>query len=321
MKGKRSFLKALFADMPTKLICLTAAVILFFFHRINTLKEGFFNVPLQMEIPAGLAAASNYQKNVQITVRGTEEAIRQVQEDEMEAGADLSEIKNPGEYRIAVRVERKGKSKNIEPLEVTVEPQEISIVFEPLMERKVQIIADLRGSPAYGYEVAEYSLSPQSVVIRGARSLVQAASALSTDVIDLTGRTGPFTLKSKVVLPSTLVRIVGDPAIEFTSDIKETVQAKRFDPVEITYLNLAAAFAVKSLVPSLGRIQIQGPQLAVESLRPEQLRLLADLSAVHRPGSYVLRPKPETPENVEVLDYEPKEISVEIVPVSNWRSE
>jgi YbbR domain-containing protein len=303
------FLRGFFSDMPTKIICLTAAVLLFFFHRINTLEKKSYEAHLQSEIPAGLAISSAFENTVQITLRGTKEAVDQIQEEDIEAGVDLSGIKIPGDYRVAVRITRKGKSQNIEPLEVTVEPQEIAFKLEPLMERRVKLIADLRGSPAYGYDLADYTLTPQTVVIRGAKSLVQAANALSTEVIDLTGRTGPFVLKSAVVLPNPLIRIVGEPMINFEADIKETVQAKRFEPVEMSSSNLSAAFEIKSL-PS-GRIQVQGPQLVVEALKSEQLRLVADCSSIHRPGTYTIRLKPETPSNVIVLDFEPKEIAVE----------
>jgi hypothetical protein len=316
MKGTGGFMRSLFSDMPTKIICLTAAVILFFFHRINTLKEEFFEVPLQSEIPAGLAVSSQYQKNVQITLRGTEDAIRQIKEADIEAGVDLSGIKNPGNYRMTVRVTRKGKSLIIEPLEVTVEPQEIAFVLEPLIERRVKLVADLRGSPAYGYDMTGYELTPQTVVIRGAKTLVQAANSLFTEVIDLTGRTGPFTLKSKVVIPNSLIRIVGDPAVDFKADIKETVMAKRFEQVELTAINLLPAFAFKS-PPAAGRIQVQGPQLVVEALKADQVRLLVDCTFIHKAGNYTLRPMPESPSDVLVLDFEPKEIAAEIVPAGN----
>jgi len=309
---KGGFLRGFFSDMPTKIICLTAAVLLFFFHRINTLDKKTFDVSLQYEIPAGLAIASQNESSVQVTLRGTKEATESINADDIEVGVDLSGIKTPGVYRLAVRADRKGKLRNIEPLEVTVEPQEIAFDFEPLMERRIQLIADLRGSPAYGYDLADYTLIPQTVVIRGAKSLVQAASALSTEVIDLTGRTGPFVLKSAVVLPNSLVRIVGEPLIDFEADIKETVQAKRFDPVEVSFTNLSAALEIKS--PPYGRIQVQGPQLVVEALKSEQLKLLVDCSSIHRPGIYTLHPKTEAPADVAVLDFEPKEITVEVSP-------
>ena len=53
-----------------KVICLTAAVILLLFHRVTTLTERFFSVPLDVSTPSGLAVASAFPKTVRITLRG-----------------------------------------------------------------------------------------------------------------------------------------------------------------------------------------------------------------------------------------------------------
>ncbi len=321
MKRAADVMKNMLSDMPTKLICLAAAVILFFFNRISLMDGKTYTVPLQVDVPVGLAIASAYQKNCQITVRESKTAVNKVRDTDLEAALDLSEIKNPGEYRIPIRVVLKDDAKDIAPLEVTVDPQELTIILEPLMERRVNIIADLRGSPAYGYDLADYSLSPQTIVVRGAKSLVQAANAISTEELDLTGRTELFSVKTKAVLPNPLLRIVGDPVIEFKADIRETVQTKRYDPVEITALDLIQTYEVKSILPVSGRLQVQGPQLAVEAIKPEELRLTVDLSGVRRLGTHVLRVSPEAPVGVSILDYEPKEITVEIEQAGNWRME
>lgn len=62
--------RILLADLPVKAICLAAAVILLFFHRVTTLTERFFSVPLEVSTPAGLAVASAFPKTVRITLRG-----------------------------------------------------------------------------------------------------------------------------------------------------------------------------------------------------------------------------------------------------------
>ena len=80
MKARR-LRRAFLADMPAKLICLAAAAIMFLFHRTNTLTERFFSVPLEVNVPAGLAVASAYPKSVRITLRGTEEQIYPVLEE------------------------------------------------------------------------------------------------------------------------------------------------------------------------------------------------------------------------------------------------
>jgi hypothetical protein len=313
MKRRGVFSRRLLADLPAKLICLTAAVILFFFHRVNTMTERFFSVPLQVDVPAGLAVASSYPKSVRITLRGAEEAIYPILEEDIEASVTLEGHKAPGAFREPVRVERKGTAANVEPLEVRVDPQEITFKLDTLMERRVNVIADIRGSPAYGYELAQYSVSPQTVVIRGAKSFVQAVNALSTEEIDLTGRTSPFTMRVKTVLANPLLRVAGDSTVEFRAAIQETVLSKTFDGVEIAGLDLSPHLKLKAQPPQ-GSIRVRGPQLTVEAFKPDQLRLLADLTAIRRPGAYQLRVRPEAPSTAVILDYEPKEIGIELVP-------
>jgi hypothetical protein len=312
MRASRRFARSLLSNLPVKVICLAAAVILFLFHRVNTLTERFFSVPLRVEVPAGLAVASSYPKSVRITLRGAEESIYPILEEDIEAGVSLEGRKSAGVFRASVRVARRGTASAVEPLEVKVEPREITFTLEPLAERRLTVVADLRGSPAYGYELIQYATTPQSVEVRGARSHVQALSALFTEQIDLSGRTGDFAMKVRVSLPDALLKIAGDPNVEFRADIRETVVSRRYDGVDILTMDLSPHLALKSPLPA-GSLQLRGPQLAVEGFRQDQLRLIVDCSSLRRPGAYVLHPKPETPSSAAVLDYSPREVPVELV--------
>jgi hypothetical protein len=60
-------------------------------------------------------------------------------------------------------------------------------------------------------------------------------------------------------------------------------------------------------------VQVQGSQLLVDGVRPEQVRLILDCSNVKRPGQVVMRPRPEAPSNVTVMDWSPRELTVEFV--------
>jgi YbbR domain-containing protein len=313
MMRRRRATRRLLSDMPVKVICLAAAVILFLFHRINTLTERFFSVPLLVEVPAGLAVASSYPRSVRITLRGAEEAIYPILEEDIEAGVNLEGKKGAGSFRAPVRVSRKGTAANVEPLEIKVEPQEITFTLEQLVERRLTVVPDLRGSPAYGFELVQYGTTPQSVVVRGARSHAAALSALSTEQIDLSGRTGPFSMRVRVAIQDPLLRVAGDPTVEFKAAIQETVISRRYEQVEVAGLDLSTHLSLKGGLP-VGSIQVQGALLAVEGFKPEQLRLLMDCSGVRRPGVYTLRLRPQTPSNVTVLDYSPRELTVEFVP-------
>ena len=312
MKARR-LRRALFSDLPVKVICITAAAILFLFHRVNTLTERFFSVPLQVNVSAGLAVASAYPKSVRITLRGAEEAIYPVLEEDIEAVVGLESRKGPGMFRAQVKVSRKGTAASIEPLEVRVEPQEITFTLEPLTEKRVSIVPDLRGSPAYGYEMVQSVVTPAAAMVRGARSRVQGVTALSTEEVDLTGRTGSFAARLKISVPSALVKIAGEPSVEFRATIQEAVVAKSLQPVQVTGFDLSPRFAPKAPLQT-GRVEVQGPQLLVDGVRADQVRLLLDCSVVKRAGVYVLHPRPEAPSGITVRDWEPRELSVEFVP-------
>jgi YbbR domain-containing protein len=312
MKHKGAFTRNLFKDMPAKVICLTAAVVLFFFHRMSTLTERSFTVPIHVSVPTGLAIASQDSRIATIVLRGDKNAIDKIQEEDVVASIDLADRKIPDEFSAPVEVTKRGTAVNVAPLEVQVEPNRVKFTLESLIERRVNVIPDIRGSPAYGYEITGFSVTPQNLVIRGAKSAVQATNGLSTEQVDLTGRTGTFTQKLGVIILNPLLKTVGDATVEFNATIQEATLSKGFEGVEIAAVDLPQGLALKAQ-PEAGSMEVQGTQLAVEAIRPDQLTLALDCSAIHRPGTYVLHPTPQAPSSVAVSDYDPKDVTVEIV--------
>ena len=300
----RVFTRALLADLPVKVLCLAAAVILLLFHRVTTLTERFFSVPLDVGTPAGLAVASAFPRTVRITLRGAGDAIFPILEEDVEASVSLDNHHTPGVYRAEVKVERKGTAQG-------VEPQSINFTLEPLTEKRVVLSPDLKGTPAYGYELVQSGVSPQNVVIRGARSRVQSVTALDTEEIDLTGRTGSFASKVKILLPNTLVKIAGEAAADFHATIQEATVQHSFEGVALAPFDLSPHLVLKT-EPEPGSVKTQGTQLAVDAVRPEQLRLLLDLGGVRRAGTYTLPTRPDVLPGIMIVDWSPREVTVEI---------
>jgi hypothetical protein len=59
-------------------------------------------------------------------------------------------------------------------------------------------------------------------------------------------------------------------------------------------------------------VQLQGPQLSLDSVRPEQVKLLLDLSGMRRTGEYTVHPRPDAPAGFLVLDWTPRDVTVEL---------
>ncbi len=307
----RRLTRILLADLPVKVICLAAAVILLHVHRVTTLSERVFSVPLEVSTAPGLAVASSFPKTVRITLRGAGDAIFPILEDDVDASVSLDAHKTPGVYRAEVKVDRKGTAQGVEPLEIRVEPPTITFTLEPLMEKRVVLSPDLKGAPAYGYELVQSGVTPENVIIRGAKSRVQSVSSVQTEEIDLTGRTSSFAVRVKVLAPNALVKLSGDPSADFHATIQEATVQHVFDGVSISPFDLSPHLVLKA-PPEPGKLKVQGTQLSVDALRPEDLRLLLDLGSVRRAGTYTLPTRPDSAAGVMVLDWNPKEVTVTV---------
>ena len=305
----RRISRVILDDLPVKVICLAAAVILLLFHRVTTLSERFFSVPLDVSTAPGLAVASAYPRSVRITLRGAGDAIFPILEDDVQASVSLDGHRTPGVYRAEVKVDRKGTAQGVEPLEIRVEPPTITFTVEPLMEKRVVVTPDIKGTPAYGYELVQSGITPENVIIRGARSRVQSVASLPTEEIDLTGRTSSFAARVKVVAPNPLVKVSGDAAVDFHATVQEATVQHVFDGVPVSPFDLSPHLALKE-PPGAGRLKVQGTQLAVDALRPEDLRLLLELGTVRRAGTYTLPIRADSAPGVMVLEWEPKDVTV-----------
>jgi len=308
----RKFVEGILSDWPAKIISLAAAALLFLFYRVNTMDERFFSVPLQVDPPAGLAISKPYPKSARVTLRGKEEAIFSIIEDDVEVFADFGRFQSEGQFRVPVRVVRRGSSLNIEPLDIRVEPAEISVTLEQRIEKTVVLEPVIRGSPPAGYDLVQYTIVPDSIQISGPRSIVNAIDVVPLEEIDLEGRTEDFTEQVEVVEENSLVDYSRQRPIVFRGILREAVIIKTFEDVDIISIDLSPDLRLAEPLPK-GNIRIQGNQRAIEALPPEQLRLVIDCGEIEKPGPETVYPQPDIPPEFVVLKFEPQQLDLTFI--------
>ncbi|MFP4374966.1 MAG: YbbR-like domain-containing protein [Spirochaetaceae bacterium] len=313
MKGKR-FLARLLHNWPAKALSLAAAILLLVFHDISELEERFFSVPLELELPEGYVPASSFPDNVRVSLRGESDEIFRILEEDIRAYVDLTEHDSAGEFLEPIRVERQGTASGIEPLEIGVEPLEVAITLEETMQRVVDVEPSLTGFPPTGYELTQYRISPSTVEIEGPSSHVESIEEITTEDIDLAGRREDFSVRVRLQRPDPLVSFLGGDVVEFRGIIEEAVVLHTFDPVETVVLGLDPQLEIEGTLPS-GTVRVQGRQLEVEELDPDQVQLIIDASSITSPGTYRLSARPDVPQGLIVLRYEPTEIEVTVTEV------
>jgi YbbR domain-containing protein len=297
---------------PAKVLSIVAAIFLFAFNRMNDLQERFFSVPLHLDIAADLIPSSAYPRNVRITMRGPN-SIYHITETDIEARLDCTRITEPGLYRVPVQIQRKGAAAETEILEIITDPAELSLELDTKMTRNVSLTPSFQGYLEPGYEMVSFTLEPNQAVIDGPAKLMSGISELSTDFIDLRGRSADFSARVRIVNPNPFLSVRGDGTAEFRGFIKELIVIKTIEKFPVGVRGLAETFEA-ALNPPEALVRIHGIQSVLDGLTPgsRALVLSVDCSGVNGAGVYELPLLAATEEGLSVERLEPERITVEI---------
>ncbi|MFP4534746.1 MAG: YbbR-like domain-containing protein [Spirochaetaceae bacterium] len=312
----KSSLKRLLRNWPAKVLSFVAALMLLIFHNITSLEERFFSVPLELRLSEGLVPASDYPRQVQVRLRGDSEEIFRVVEENILAFADFREETTEGEYRAAVRIAETEATARIDPLEINVEPPEISVVLEEKLIRSIEVEPTLSGFPPSGFELTNYQMNPSTVQVEGPESIVRNLEGLSTEEIDLAGKREDFIERVRIVRPDELIQFPGGNVVEFRGIIEESVVLNTFEPVEVVVLGLDPELELVTSLPN-GLVRVQATQRALDQTSGRDVQLTVDASTIEAPGSYELRVVPQVPRGFVVLRFEPGTVRIRVAGVDD----
>lgn len=298
-------------NWPAKIISLAAAVLLFLFYRFNSLEERFFSVPVRLELNENFVPAGPYPKSARVVLRGKEEGIFLIKEDDIDVYVDLSSHNTEGIFRAPLEYRKIGTAQRIDPLEIRLEPFEATVELERKMVATVEVVPVIHGYPEEGYELAEYSVIPGRIEIEGPRSHVSEVDSVQTEVVDLTGRSTDFTVRLMIESTDPYITFRGGDIVEFVAVIREAVMAKTYENLGVFPAGLAEGLEVEP--PRVrGSIKVQGTQLFLEEFKATGLGLAADCSNVSEPGVHTVPVRPRVPPELLVLSYEPERVDLEV---------
>lgn len=289
-----------------KVLSIALAIILFVFHRMGSLEDRFFTIPLKIEMNSALIPASSYARVIRVNLRGDATNIYPVSEDDIEAYIDLKKYDAPGWYRAPVLIRKKGTTLGVEPLEISVDPIEISLELDRKISKYVPLTANLRGTVQDGHNLISYTITPAQVMVEGPLSVLGNISELYTDFIDLDGRTEDFSATVSILNRDPLLLIQGSGMTEFHGFVRRTVPVRNFTGLPITITGLAEAFAAELDVKA-GSVRLEGPQNQLDLFVPPPEFLYVDGSGIAGPGAYTLPVEVSLPEGLNLARQEPQE--------------
>ena len=272
---------------PAKVCSVAIAIMLVVFHRMSVLESRFFSTPLLLEINEGLTPASSYPRMVRVSLRGEANSIYPILEEDIETYLDLKKYNQEGSYRVPIQIRKKGTAMGVEPLEINVDPMEVTLDLDQKIGKYVLLTPNVQGYPEEGYELVSYTLIPNQVMVEGPLRLVTNLTELTTEIIDIGERSDDFAATVHIMNRDPLLVIRGEGVAEFQGLIKQLIMIRSFSDFVIELRGLDPQFSVNMDIRT-GGIRLEGPQRQLAPFEPRDITLFVDCSSITRPGDFSL---------------------------------
>ena len=256
-------------DWSLKLLSLAIALVLWLLVTgQNQPVTAHVSVQLNFIRPPSLEISNDPPRAVDVMLTGSRNKLDDLTTLDLVATVDISD------QRSGERVLRLADKAQIAlPQGVKVDgfqPSAIPVRLEPIVERQVPIEPKIEGTAADGYEVYAVRANKGSVMLRGPESRVLALPKVATESIWLGGHKESFTATNVALdVPDPKVDLI-DPVVSVEVDIGERRVEKSVSGVAVT------AADGSRMQPASATVTVLGPSSMVDSLKPEDLKVVVD---------------------------------------------
>lgn len=180
-RGNMNFTESLALKVVSLLLALILWITILGFKREELVKSIAFE-PL---LPPNRALINRVPTHIQVTFEGPRVLLKELEK-------KLQPFQPDFRFNQENRTVKLSEEMVDPPIGVrvkSIEPAEVSIRMEEVLEKQVQVRANLIGSPPDGYELGQVTVSPSTVAITGPKSTLESLSFILTEplpVEDLT---------------------------------------------------------------------------------------------------------------------------------------
>ena len=185
-----------------------------------------------------------------------------------------------------------------------IHPSQITVRIEELIEKTFSIKPRYQGTPKKGYLMRDIRIIPDTLTMRGPRSVLEKLDHVSAHEIELEGLKESVTMRVDLDLPRGNVQII-DQNVDFYSaeiTIDSLPIKKRFSKVPVFLRNMDYVSVIN---PGTFNVFVEGPEDLIQELNLDELYGEIDLSTFE-PGEYPkVTPKVVKPDGINVLQQWP----------------
>jgi YbbR domain-containing protein len=262
-------------DWSLKLLSLAIAIVLWLLVTgQNQPVTAHVNVQLNFIRPQSLEISNDPPRTVDVMLTGSRNKLDDLTSLDLVATVDISD------QRAGERVLRLADKAQITlPQGIKVDgfqPSAVPIRLEEIVDRQIPVEPKLEGKPADGFEVYAVYPSKGSVSVRGPASRVNALQKVATESVWIADRKESFTAPNVALDVADPKVDLLEPMVNVEVEIGERRVEKNFSDVPVTTAQGA------KVQPATTSITLLGVASFLESLKPEELRIVLDGNGLPR---------------------------------------
>lgn len=283
--------KVFLEDWTMKLIALVITLALWF--GVSGLREPkterLRSVALNLRVSNDVEITNSPVKEIDIVVTGDDRKISQINKENLLVSVDLTD--SPAGDR-SVQLTPENVNIDLPPgvKIVDLQPDRIAVKLEKVEEREIPVKVETEGAVSDNYEVYQSLAVPPKIRVRAPESYIKTLDQISTEKIDLTGKSADFTARQvSLVVLSPKVKLI-DTIVDVIFRIGEK-RSERMFMIPVGGDDFAGT----------AKIVLYGPRSALDSLTTESVRVDAVKSDSGDPSLSVSLP-PDVQDRVEIRE-------------------
>ncbi|MBU3917089.1 hypothetical protein KKA14_16265 [bacterium] len=271
----------------------------------KNLTEVKFFVPVTyINLPRNLEIISEPQRTISVSVQIPRNELSQIHPSLFQAPVNLEDAVQ-GEHEYEITKDTLRTPPNVTVLEIS--PKVIKLKFEYIMEKVLPINPVFIGEPAKGYVREKVTLVPESIEVRGLRSILSKIEHLETRALKIDGIDSDLEMWFTIIYPDGIVAT--DPKPEsYTATIKigsEPINA-RFGNIPIGILNQTY---VTRINPKHFNVMLRGPRSLMQNFSKQDIQAFINLQG-YKPGNHDATPTLRLPPEIQIEKIWPLPIKV-----------
>ncbi len=253
------------------------------------------HVPVELEFSKDLISTSNRTLTVTLTVRASQKRLSQLNASDFSIFIPVSNRDYPvtsDDHIMNLPVALKYIKAPMGVTVTQVTPEQLSVGVDRKVTKKVKVESRLvqGAKPPLGYVIEKITITPPEITISGPSEFVKKIDTVYTDPIPVDKTTiATFQYPVSIAKVSDEIELARSKVLA-TVEIKKDYDTKIFQSIPIQVLSgiKDKPFKVELVTTPHVEVTVEGPQPLVEALKPEEIKIYADISSFDKPGAYTI---------------------------------